>query len=102
MARRLSVATATVAAACALAAPTGGAAVGACGASGYSYAGVAGWTAVRGVAATLTAEAWPDVASGHVAAWVGVGGSGYGPRGTDEWIQAGLAGFPDGRNELYY
>ena len=39
---------------------------------------------------------------GHVAAWVGVGGTGMGPGGTDEWLQVGLASFdrPDGR--LYY
>lgn len=44
----------------------------------------------------------PKVDGGHVAAWVGVGGPGMGPDGTDEWLQVGLASFdrPDGR--LYF
>lgn len=96
---------ATAAAACALAAAAladGPVAAAACGASGYSYAGVRGAAVANGVAATLSAETLPSVQSGHVAAWVGVGGAGLGPGGSTEWIQAGLAGFPDGRNELYY
>jgi hypothetical protein len=36
-----------------------------------------------------------------VAAWVGVGGAGKGPRGSDEWLQAGVAAVKGG-NELYY
>ena len=44
----------------------------------------------------------PSVEGGHVAAWVGIGGAGLGPGGTDEWLQVGLASFdtPDAR--LYY
>jgi hypothetical protein len=42
------------------------------------------------------------VAAGHVAGWVGVGGVGQGPQGTDEWLQAGLSSFGDDRTRLYY
>ena len=69
---------------------------------GYASAGLYTTTPVAGVAATLTMLAKPTVAAGHVAGWVGVGGSGMGPGGTDEWLQVGFASFdqPDGR--LYY
>jgi len=67
---------------------------------GYAYVGVAGWQAVRGVAATLSVTSPPQVGAGHVAAWVGVG-RGLGPGGTDAWIQAGLDAFPDGASHLY-
>jgi hypothetical protein len=42
----------------------------------------------------LTAISAAAVADGHVAGWVGVGGPGEGPNGTDEWIQVGYSGFP--------
>jgi hypothetical protein len=96
------VATAAAAGALAAAAFADGSPVAPCGATGYSYAGVRGSAVANGVAATLSAETLPIVQSGHVAAWVGVGGAGLGPGGSTEWIQAGLAAFPDGRNELYY
>jgi hypothetical protein len=69
---------------------------------GYAYAGLYTTKPVAGVAATLTLLDEPSVAAGHVAGWVGVGGSGMGPGGTDEWLQVGFASFdqPDGR--LYY
>ncbi len=73
----------------------------ACGASAYSYAGIAGWDSASGDAATLVAQAQPEVQHGHVAAWVGVGGVGMGPGGTNEWLQAGYAA--DGStSDLYY
>jgi hypothetical protein len=62
-----------------------------CGPSGYGYAGVASGAAVRGVGATVSALVRPRVQSGHVAAWVGVGGYGMGPAGRDEWLQLGIA-----------
>ena len=70
--------------------------------AGYAYAGLYTTKPVAGVAATLTMLAKPSIAAGHVAGWVGVGGSGMGPGGTDEWLQGGFASFdqPDGR--LYY
>ncbi len=40
---------------------------------------------------------------GHVAGWVGVGGVGEGPHGTDAWIQIGLSAFPqDATSRIYY
>jgi hypothetical protein len=72
-------------------------------ARGYSYAGLYAPSPALGVAASLTMLQPPAVANGHVAAWVGVGGPGLGPSGTDEWLQVGLASFagsPDAR--LYY
>jgi hypothetical protein len=42
-------------------------------------------------------------ASSHVAGWVGVGGPGLGPHGSDEWLQVGLATFGDSTGgRLYY
>lgn len=83
------------------AAPAGAVPAARCGVSGYSYAGLATAAAVRGVAATVSALARPRVQSGHVAAWVGVGGYGLGPGGRDEWIQVGIAAEPGSRQRLY-
>jgi hypothetical protein len=75
----------------------------ACGSSGYTYAGVFGSQRSSGIGATLTALDAPQVLEGHVAAWVGVGGPGQGPNGSDEWIQVGLSAFPGtGKSSLYY
>jgi hypothetical protein len=75
----------------------------ACGRAGYSYAGFASAERAHGVRAGLTALTEPSVANGHVAAWVGVGGAGEGPGGTDAWLQVGVsavAGVDD--SALYY
>ena len=83
-------------------APAAAAPAGQCGHSGYSYAGLAGFAASTGVAATIRLNATPGVQAGHVAAWVGHGGYGAGPGGTNAWIQAGIitkAGLPP---MLYY
>jgi hypothetical protein len=69
---------------------------------GYAYAGLYATKAVAGVAASLTMLQQPSVDGGHVAAWVGIGGSGLGPRDTDEWLQVGLASFDDPQGRLYY
>lgn len=69
---------------------------------GYTYAGRLSATRAHGVRATLTALAQPEVAAGHVAAWVGVGGVGEGPNGSDAWIQIGLSAFPGSESRLYY
>jgi len=37
-----------------------------------------------------------------VAAWVGVGGEGLGPRGTNEWLQVGISAEPAKGLALYY
>ena len=69
---------------------------------GYTYAGRLSATRAHGVRATLTALSRPQVAAGHVAAWVGVGGVGEGPNGSDSWIQIGLSAFPGSESRLYY
>ena len=71
-------------------------------ADGYTYAGRLSATRAHGVRATLTALSKPEVAAGHVAAWVGVGGAGQGVNGTDAWIQIGLSAFPGSESRLYY
>jgi hypothetical protein len=71
-------------------------------ADGYTYAGRLSATRAHGVRATLTALARPQVSAGHVAAWVGVGGVGEGPNGSDAWIQVGLSAFPGSGSTLYY
>jgi hypothetical protein len=75
----------------------------ACGTAGYSYAGIAAPSQAFGIGATVTPLDGFDVVSGHVAAWVGVGGPRKGPNGTDEWLQVGFSGFPSlATNDLYY
>jgi hypothetical protein len=73
-----------------------------CASQGYTYAGLARNDGAHGVSATLTAVSAPRVAGGHVAAWVGVGGRGAGPSGTNAWLQAGLAAYPRTGSRLYY
>jgi len=69
---------------------------------GYSYAGLYASRPSVGVAASLSMLGLPTVTSGHVAAWVGVGGPGLGPNGADEWLQVGLASFDSSTAHLYY
>jgi hypothetical protein len=66
----------------------------ACGPDGYSYAGVGAPPGAFGISASITALPAFDIRSGQVAGWVGVGGPGRGPGGTDEWLQVGYSGFP--------
>lgn len=70
--------------------------------SGYSYNGVQSPTRAYGISASLTLSSRSIVQVGHVAAWVGVGGAGMGPGGTDEWLQAGIAHDAGGQDVLYY
>jgi hypothetical protein len=76
----------------------------ACGNSaGYSYAGVGAPMQAYGVSALISPLNAFDVLSGHVAGWVGVGGPGEGPNGSNEWIQVGYAGFPSiTGSDIYY
>ena len=62
---------------------------------GYTYAGHQADRTGHGVRATISAVRAPEVAGGHVAGWVGLGGPGQGPNGSDMWIQAGLASVQD-------
>jgi hypothetical protein len=70
--------------------------------SGYSYNGVQSTTRAYGISASLKLASRSVVDVGHVAAWVGVGGAGLGPGGSDEWIQAGIAHDAGGVDALYY
>jgi hypothetical protein len=73
-----------------------------CGDSGYSYAGVLGAARSFGVTGELRMQRAAVVQSGHAAAWIGVGGHGFGPGGTDAWVQSGLISYPDGTSYVYY
>jgi hypothetical protein len=74
-----------------------------CGAGGYSYAGLASPMHAFGIGATVTPLAAFSISTGHVAGWVGVGGPGEGPNGTDEWIQVGYNAIGGiGGPNLYY
>ena len=75
---------------------------GVCHAATYSYAGLESRLVSRGVAAAIAPTAAPAVRDGHVAGWVGVGGYGVGPGGTDEWIQIGLIAFRNSATRIYY
>jgi hypothetical protein len=96
---RLLLATAAVAA---LALVGSVAVASACGNGGYSYAGVGAPTFGSGISAFITPLGPFSIANGHVAGWVGVGGPGEGPNGTDEWLQIGLSGFPGLYTDVYY
>jgi hypothetical protein len=97
--RRLLLATA---AAAVLAACGSVASASACGQDGYSYAGVGAPTYGAGISAVITPLSLFSIPNGHVAGWVGVGGPGEGPNGTDEWLQIGLSGFPGLETDVYY
>ena len=69
----------------------------------YSYAGLQSPAAVDGIEATVTAVGQPQVAWGHIGGWIGVGGPGQGPNGTDAWVQVGLSSFADDKgSRIYY
>jgi hypothetical protein len=61
---------------------------------GYTYAGHQATRRGHGVRATISAFRAPEVAAGHVAGWVGLGGPGQGAKGENLWIQAGLGSMP--------
>jgi hypothetical protein len=67
----------------------------------YDYTGVQNVAPSSGIRAYLTTIKQPHVKAGHVAGWVGVGGPGLGPNGTDEWLQAGYSGFQTGEAQVY-
>src|SRR3954449_9847073 len=70
---------------------------------GYSYAGIGAPTHAYGVSALISPLDAFDVLNGHVAGWVGVGGPGEGPNGSNEWLQIGLSGSPGiTGSDVYY
>ena len=68
----------------------------------YAYAGAQDTTQRSGIRANLSTASAPQVDVGHVAGWLGVGGPGLGPNGTDEWLQTGYASFEAGPTQIYY
>ena len=71
--------------------------------TGYSYAGIGAPTRAYGISALISPLDAFDIINGHVAGWVGVGGPGEGPNGSNEWIQVGYAGFPSiTGSDIYY
>lgn len=71
--------------------------------SGYSYAGIGAPEPASGISATISPLDAFDIVNGHVAGWVGVGGPGEGPNGTNEWLQIGYGGFPGiTGSDIYY
>lgn len=66
----------------------------AAGNGGYTYAGHQATHRGHGVRATIAAVQAPEVAAGHVAGWIGLGGPGQGAKGENLWIQAGLGSMP--------
>jgi hypothetical protein len=73
----------------------------AAGNNGYTYAGHQAAGQGHGVRATITLTRPSEVAAGHVASWVGVGGPRQGANGGDAWIQAGVASVPGMGTVLY-
>ena len=87
----------------ATAALVGAAGAMACGnGGGYSYAGMGAASPGAGISAVVTPLGPFSVLNGHVAGWVGVGGPGEGPGGTDEWLQIGVSSFPGLFSDVYY
>jgi hypothetical protein len=68
----------------------------------YAYAGMTAASPSHGISAVLSPMVSPNVRKGHVAGWVGVGGDGFGPGGSSEWIQVGLSAFPGSGSSIYY
>jgi hypothetical protein len=106
--RRLLFVTASIAAAIAvvgtepiaLAAPSGLPAT-SCTSKAYAYAGLTSNVTARGIKATVTTLTAALVPDGHVAGWIGVGGTDAGPNGQAEWLQAGLNTQAGSGSELY-
>jgi hypothetical protein len=74
-----------------------------CGSKPYSYAGLESRLRAHGVSTTLSPLAAPAVRDGHVAGWVGVGGTTAGPGGVAQWIQVGLFAFSkESESRMYY
>jgi hypothetical protein len=71
------------------------------GEGGYGYAGQQAAVPAAGIRATITPVSSPSVRDGHVAGWVGIGGPGAGPGGSDQWLQVGVAALPGAAMLVY-
>ena len=72
-----------------------------CSSQSYAYAGLFSNLSASGIRATVTTLAAAQVTNGHVAGWIGVGGSNAGPGGVAEWLQAGVQESAGGDTEIY-
>jgi hypothetical protein len=70
--------------------------------SGYAYAGLQVAKVRSGIRATVSTVKAPGVEAGQVAGWMGVGGPGLGPNGSDVWLQMGYVAFRTGQAQIYY
>jgi hypothetical protein len=66
---------------------------------GYSCASFQSQSIAYGVAARITALRAASVAHGQVAVWAASAAPAR-QGGADEWLQAGISGFPGGTSEL--
>jgi hypothetical protein len=69
---------------------------------GYSYSGLQGGRAVTGVRATIEVMESPKVTDGHVAGWIGIGGTDLGPGGVAQWLQTGYSAWAPDYMQMYY
>jgi hypothetical protein len=70
---------------------------------GYSYAGIRAPSNAYGISAQIAQISALGILSGHSAGWVGVGGPGQGPHGSNEWLRVGYAAFPGTTgSDVYY
>jgi hypothetical protein len=67
----------------------------------YAYAGLYSNQPAQGIEAVVTTLAASQVTAGHVAGWIGVGGTNVGPGGQAEWLQAGVNTQAGIGSELY-
>ena len=72
-----------------------------CSSQSYAYAGLFSNVRASGIKATVTTLAAAQVTSGHVAGWIGVGGTNAGPGGVAEWLQTGVQKSAGGDTEIY-
>jgi hypothetical protein len=73
--------------------------------AGYSCAQIGVPRHGYGISARIAQSDAFDVVNGHTAAWVGVGGKGQGPHGSNEWLQVGYVGLPSitgDTGDIYY
>src|SRR5580704_18998947 len=72
-----------------------------CSSQSYAYAGLFSNLSASGIKATVTTLAAAQVTNGHVAGWIGVGGTSAGPGGVAEWLQTGVQESAGGDTEIY-
>jgi hypothetical protein len=73
------------------------------GRAAHAHAGMRAPSNAYGISARIAQLATVDILTGHVAGWVGVGGRGQGPHGSNEWLRVGSAAFPSiTGSSIYY